>query len=73
MSTALVGGINELVLSTLEEDGADRLDQLEETIVRFVESVLHHEEALAPTTGRGWRPCGGGAFARRHGACNCHT
>ena len=36
MSTALVGGINELVLSTLEEDGADRLDQLEETIVRFV-------------------------------------
>jgi hypothetical protein len=41
LSTALVGGINELVLSSVEEDGADRLDQLEETIVRFVESVLH--------------------------------
>jgi AcrR family transcriptional regulator len=41
MSTALVGGINELVLSTVERNGADRLDQLEETIVRFVESVLH--------------------------------
>jgi hypothetical protein len=28
------------VLSTVEEDGTDRLEQLEETIVRFVESVL---------------------------------
>jgi hypothetical protein len=46
MSTALIGGINELVLSTVEEDGADRLDQLEETIVSFVESVLHHGEGL---------------------------
>jgi hypothetical protein len=33
MSTALIGGINEL-LSTVEEDGADRLDQLEETTGR---------------------------------------
>ena len=47
MSTALVGGINELVLSTLEQD-ADRLDHLEETIVGFVEAVLHHGEAPAP-------------------------
>ena len=45
MSTALVGGINELVLATVEEEGADRLDQLEETIVRFVESVLHHGQS----------------------------
>ncbi|HWD43705.1 MAG TPA: TetR/AcrR family transcriptional regulator [Actinomycetota bacterium] len=51
MSTALVGGINELVLSTVEEDGADRLDQLEETIVSFVESVLHHGEGLGAEDG----------------------
>jgi hypothetical protein len=40
MATALVGGINELVLATVEEGGADRLDQLEATIVELVESVL---------------------------------
>jgi hypothetical protein len=40
MATALVGGINELVLATVEEGGADRLDQLEATIVEVVESVL---------------------------------
>lgn len=40
MSTALVGGINELVLATVEKGGADRLDQLEGTIVELVESVL---------------------------------
>ena len=37
MSTALVGGINELVLATVEQGGADRL---EETIVELVETVL---------------------------------
>ena len=40
MSTALVGGINELVLSTVEQGGADQLDRLEETIADLVESVL---------------------------------
>jgi AcrR family transcriptional regulator len=50
MSTALVGGINELVLSTLERD-AGRLDQLEETIVGFVEAVLHHRELPDPRYG----------------------
>jgi AcrR family transcriptional regulator len=40
MSTALVGGINELVLSTVEQGGAGRLDQLEGTIVGLLESVL---------------------------------
>jgi AcrR family transcriptional regulator len=40
MSTALVGGINELVLSTVEQGGAVRLDQLEGTIVGLLESVL---------------------------------
>jgi AcrR family transcriptional regulator len=50
MSTALVGGINELVLSTLERD-AGRLDQLEETIVGFVEAVLHHRELPNPRYG----------------------
>jgi AcrR family transcriptional regulator len=40
MSTALVGGINELVLSTVEQGGAHRLDQLEETIAGLVQSVL---------------------------------
>ena len=40
ISTALVGGINELVLATVEQGGADRLDQLEETIAGLVGSVL---------------------------------
>ena len=40
MATALVGGINELVLATVEEGGADRLDRLEATVVELVESVL---------------------------------
>jgi AcrR family transcriptional regulator len=40
MSTTLVGGINELVLATVEQGGAGRLDQLEGTIVRLLESVL---------------------------------
>jgi AcrR family transcriptional regulator len=40
MSTALVGGINELVLSTVEQGGTDRLDELEETIAGLVHSVL---------------------------------
>jgi hypothetical protein len=46
MATALVGGINELVLTTVEEDGADRLDRLEETIVELVESVLRPERPV---------------------------
>jgi AcrR family transcriptional regulator len=41
MSTALVGGINELVLATVEQGGTDRLDRLEETIAELVGSVLH--------------------------------
>jgi AcrR family transcriptional regulator len=40
MSIALVGGINELVLSTVEQGGTDRLDELEETIASLVHSVL---------------------------------
>jgi hypothetical protein len=41
MSTALVGGINELVLATVEQQGGvDRLDRLEATIAELVESVL---------------------------------
>jgi len=40
MSTALVGGINELVLATVEQGGAHRLDQLQETIAELVQSVL---------------------------------
>jgi len=41
MSAALVGGINELVLATVEQEGGiDRLDQLEETIAELVGSVL---------------------------------
>jgi AcrR family transcriptional regulator len=41
MSTALVGGINELVLATVEQGGTDRLDRLEKTIAELVGSVLH--------------------------------
>jgi AcrR family transcriptional regulator len=48
MSTALVGGINELVLATVERGAAHRLDQLEETIADLVESVLR---PAAPATG----------------------
>jgi AcrR family transcriptional regulator len=44
MSTALVGGINELVLATVERGGASRLDQLEETIAELVQSVLRPAE-----------------------------
>jgi hypothetical protein len=40
MASALVGGLNELVLATVEEGGTDRLDRLEATIVELVESVL---------------------------------
>jgi AcrR family transcriptional regulator len=40
MFTARVGGINELVRTTAEAGGADRLDRLEGTIVELVESVL---------------------------------
>jgi AcrR family transcriptional regulator len=49
MSTALVGGINELVLETVEEDGTDRLDRLEATIAELVGSVLR---PAAPTSAR---------------------
>jgi AcrR family transcriptional regulator len=56
MATALVGGINELVLATVEQGDADRLDRLEQTIVRFVESVLHRGE----TQGRVATPPAGG-------------
>ncbi len=44
-STALVGGINELVLATVERGGADRLDQLEETVAGLVQSVLRPPDA----------------------------
>jgi AcrR family transcriptional regulator len=47
MSTALVGGVNELVLATVEQGGADRLAQLEETIAELAESVLR---PVAPTS-----------------------
>jgi AcrR family transcriptional regulator len=47
MSTALVGGINELVLATIEQGAAHRLDQLEDTITDLVESVLR---PTAPTS-----------------------
>jgi AcrR family transcriptional regulator len=41
MATALVGGINELVLATVEQKrGTDRLGHLEETIAELVGSVL---------------------------------
>jgi AcrR family transcriptional regulator len=40
MSTALVGGINELVLATVEQGGVDQLDQLEEPISELVQSAL---------------------------------
>ncbi len=47
MSTALVGGINELVLSTVEQGGTHRLDQLEETIAGLVQAVLVRNPAGA--------------------------
>lgn len=40
MSTALVGGINELVLYAVEHSGAEHLGELEETIVDLVVAVL---------------------------------
>jgi AcrR family transcriptional regulator len=40
MATALVGGINELVLSTVERGGVGQLGQLEETIAELVRAVL---------------------------------
>lgn len=46
MATALVGGINELVLATVEEGGADRLDRLDASIVEPVESVLGRGEPV---------------------------
>jgi AcrR family transcriptional regulator len=40
MSIALVGGINELVLSTVERDGAGQLTALTESVAQLVEAVL---------------------------------
>jgi hypothetical protein len=49
MSIALVGGINELVLSTVEQGGGtERLDELEETIAGLVHSVLQPTVADSP-------------------------
>jgi len=50
MSIALVGGINELVLSTVEQGGTERLDELEETIAGLVHSVL---QPTVPDSHRG--------------------
>jgi AcrR family transcriptional regulator len=51
LSTALVGGINELVLATVEQGGAERLDQLEEPIAELVGSVLRR--GRLPSTAAG--------------------
>jgi AcrR family transcriptional regulator len=40
MSIALVGGINELVLSTVEHGGTGRLHELADTVAELVEAVL---------------------------------
>jgi hypothetical protein len=47
LSIALVGGINELVLVTVEQSSAERLDQLEGPIAELVGSVLRRGEPVA--------------------------
>lgn len=40
LATAIVGGINELIVQAIEEDRADRLEELQPTISEFVRAVL---------------------------------
>jgi AcrR family transcriptional regulator len=45
LATAVVGGINELILQAIEDQRADRLTELSDTISEFVQAVLN---ALLP-------------------------
>jgi AcrR family transcriptional regulator len=40
LATAVIGGINELIVQAIEEDRADRLVELQPTISEFVQAVL---------------------------------
>ncbi len=48
MATAIVGGINELVLLRVEEGGAERLTQLTKTTTELIRLVLQGTEAPRP-------------------------
>lgn len=41
LATAVIGGINELIVQAIEQDRADRLVALQPTISEFVRAVLH--------------------------------
>jgi len=41
LATAVIGGINELIVQAIEEGRADRLVELQPTISEFVRAVLH--------------------------------
>lgn len=48
LSTAIVGGVNELILQAIEEGRADRLSDLAPTVSEFVQAVL---KSLEPAAG----------------------
>jgi AcrR family transcriptional regulator len=48
LATAVVGGINELILQAIEEGRADRLSELAPTVSEFVQAVLQSLEPAAP-------------------------
>ena len=47
LATAIVGGVNELILQAVEEGRADRLGELAPTVSEFVQAVLKSLEAPA--------------------------
>lgn len=49
MATAVVGGINELILHAIEQGRADQLSALTPTITAFVQAVLHALDPPADT------------------------
>ena len=42
LATAIIGGINELVLQAIEDDRVDRLHELTEPAARLVRAVADH-------------------------------
>lgn len=48
LATAIVGGVNELILQAIEEGRADRLSELAPTVSEFMQAVL---KSLEPTEG----------------------
>lgn len=51
MATAVVGGVNELILQAIERNEAGQLSQLTPTVTEFVQSVISALEVPLPDTG----------------------